>query len=233
MPCVPRSKGRPTCVSLPVRVRIPVAVPMTALLIAALLAPAAADASRPRTTSTPSPARSPRCGAPRACRCASRRSSRRRPRWRHPGAGLADHTHVRAGQRAGRHLGPGAERDRQPGHRRRAAERDSIAVDPNNPMSRCRRQRLRGTRSVVRPRRHPVQRPRRRLLGTYFSNDGGQTWCCSSTTGTPGHPHPGRDPAYRWPVRRWWRSRSCVGSQGNVYYAGLGFNRASAPNQSR
>jgi hypothetical protein len=67
--------------------------------------------------------------------------------------------------------------------------------------------------------------------GTYFSNDGGQTWCCNSSDpqhlGTlipgvtrlaGGQYDAGGDPALAFD------------NQGNVYYAGLGFNRASAPN---
>jgi hypothetical protein len=67
--------------------------------------------------------------------------------------------------------------------------------------------------------------------GTYFSNDGGQTWCCSSSDpqhlGTlipgvtrlaGGQYDAGGDPAVAWD------------SRGHAYYAGLGFNRASAPN---
>jgi hypothetical protein len=67
--------------------------------------------------------------------------------------------------------------------------------------------------------------------GTYFSNDGGQTWCCTSTdpahigTLIPGVEHlvggpydAGGDPAVAFD------------SHGNVFYAGLGFNRTSAPN---
>lgn len=67
--------------------------------------------------------------------------------------------------------------------------------------------------------------------GTYFSNDGGHTWCCTSSdpnhlgTLIPGVEHltggqydAGGDPALAFD------------SQGNVYYAGLGFNRTSAPN---
>jgi hypothetical protein len=68
--------------------------------------------------------------------------------------------------------------------------------------------------------------------GTYFSNDGGTTWCCASnlngsSQGTliPGVTHlsggpydAGGDPAVTFD------------SRGNAYYAGLGFNRASAPN---
>jgi hypothetical protein len=67
--------------------------------------------------------------------------------------------------------------------------------------------------------------------GTYFSNDGGQTWCCTATdpdhlgTLIPGVEHltggpydAGGDPAVAFD------------SQGTPYYAGLGFNRLSAPN---
>ncbi len=67
--------------------------------------------------------------------------------------------------------------------------------------------------------------------GTYYSNDGGLGWCCNSSSpsdiGTliPGVEHlvggqydAGGDPALAFD------------GQGNVYYAGLGFNRESAPN---
>jgi len=67
--------------------------------------------------------------------------------------------------------------------------------------------------------------------GTYVSNDGGSTWCCTSTDpqhlGTlipgverlTGGPYDaGGDPSVAWDT------------QGHVFYAGLGFNRASAPN---
>jgi hypothetical protein len=68
--------------------------------------------------------------------------------------------------------------------------------------------------------------------GTYFSNDGGATWCCASNlngsnlgTLIPGVEHlvggqydAGGDPSVTFD------------SRGHVYYAGLGFNRASAPN---
>jgi hypothetical protein len=67
--------------------------------------------------------------------------------------------------------------------------------------------------------------------GTYFSNDGGQSWCCVATdpshlgTLIPGVEHltggaydAGGDPSVAWD------------SHGHVYYAGLGFDRTSAPN---
>ncbi len=67
--------------------------------------------------------------------------------------------------------------------------------------------------------------------GTYFSNDGGNTWCCAATdpshigTLIPGVEHlvggqydAGGDPSLAF------------SSTGVVYYAGLGFDRASSPN---
>jgi hypothetical protein len=67
--------------------------------------------------------------------------------------------------------------------------------------------------------------------GTYFSNDGGSTWCCTSTDPahlgtlipgverlTGGIYDAGGDPAVAFD------------SHGRVFYAGLGFNRTSAPN---
>ena len=67
--------------------------------------------------------------------------------------------------------------------------------------------------------------------GTYFSNDGGQHWCCVSTDPThlgtliPGVERltggiydAGGDPAIAFD------------SRGNVYYSGLGFDRTSPPN---
>ena len=67
--------------------------------------------------------------------------------------------------------------------------------------------------------------------GTYYSNDGGATWCCIATDPdhlgtlipgverlTGGIYDAGGDPALAFD------------SSGTVYYAGLGFNRASPPN---
>ena len=108
----------------------------------------------------------------------------------------------------------------------------AIAVDPNNPnhvvaaandyVSRTWSCTVSGT---------PCSALGDAYSGTYFSNDGGQTWCCTATdpshlgTLIPGVEHltggpydAGGDPAVAWD------------SQGHVYYAGLGFNRTSAPN---
>lgn len=67
--------------------------------------------------------------------------------------------------------------------------------------------------------------------GTYYSNDGGHTWCCTSsdpqhlgtlipgvTRLTGGQYDAGGDPALAFD------------SRGNVFYAGLGFDRTAAPN---
>src|SRR5258708_9704963 len=108
----------------------------------------------------------------------------------------------------------------------------NIAVDPNNPN------RVVGAANdyVTRTWSCPVSGTPCSALGdaysgTYFSNDGGATWCCVATdpshlgTLIPGVEHltagiydAGGDPALAFD------------SRGNVYYAGLGFDRTSPPN---
>ncbi len=108
----------------------------------------------------------------------------------------------------------------------------AIAVDPNNPnrvvgsandyVARTWACTISGT---------PCSALADGYSGTYYSNDGGATWCCSSsdpahlgtlipgvTRLTGGQYDAGGDPALAFD------------SHGNVYYAGLGFNRTSAPN---
>src|SRR5512143_3393359 len=108
----------------------------------------------------------------------------------------------------------------------------AIAVDPNNPnrvvagandyVSRTWACSINGT---------PCSALGDAYSGTYFSNDGGATWCCASSDpahlGTlgpgvtrlaGGQYDAGGDPAVAFD------------SRGNVYYAGLGFDRTSAPN---
>ncbi|HEY5661764.1 MAG TPA: sialidase family protein [Gaiellaceae bacterium] len=108
----------------------------------------------------------------------------------------------------------------------------SIAVDPNNPnrivggandyVARTWSCTISGT---------PCSALADGYSGTYFSNDGGQTWCCTATDpahlGTlipgvtrlaGGQYDAGGDPAVAFD------------SKGHVFYAGLGFNRTSAPN---
>ena len=108
----------------------------------------------------------------------------------------------------------------------------SIAVDPNNPnrivssandyVSRTWTCTINGT---------PCSALGDGYSGTYYSNDGGSTWCCASTDpshlGTlipgvtrlaGGQYDAAGDPAVAFD------------SRGHVFYAGLGFNRTSAPN---
>jgi hypothetical protein len=108
----------------------------------------------------------------------------------------------------------------------------AIAVDPNNPnrvvaaandyVSRTWSCSIEGT---------PCSALGDAYSGTYFSNDSGQTWCCTATdpdhlgTLIPGVEHltggqydAGGDPSVAWDT------------QGHVFYAGLGFDRTSAPN---
>ena len=108
----------------------------------------------------------------------------------------------------------------------------AIAVDPNNPN------RVVAAANDYVPRTWacsisgtPCSALGDAYSGTYYSNDGGLTWCCTSTDpqhlGTlipgvtrlaGGQYDAGGDPALAFD------------SQGRVFYAGLGFNRASAPN---
>lgn len=67
--------------------------------------------------------------------------------------------------------------------------------------------------------------------GTYFSNDGGQTWCCtSSDPGNLGTLIPGVTRLAGGSYDAGGDPALAFDSRGNVYYAGLGFNRTSAPN---
>jgi hypothetical protein len=108
----------------------------------------------------------------------------------------------------------------------------SIAVDPNNPN-----RIVAGANDYVARTwactisGQPCSGLADAYSGTYFSNDGGSTWCCTSSdpahlgTLIPGVTHltggpydAGGDPAVAFD------------SKGHVFYAGLGFNRTSAPN---
>ncbi|MEP6893559.1 MAG: sialidase family protein [Gaiellaceae bacterium] len=108
----------------------------------------------------------------------------------------------------------------------------SIAVDPNNPN------RVVGSANDYVTRTWsctiggtPCSALGDAYSGTYFSNDGGSTWCCTATdpshlgTLIPGVEHltggqydAGGDPAVAFD------------SHGRVFYAGLGFDRTAAPN---
>ena len=67
--------------------------------------------------------------------------------------------------------------------------------------------------------------------GSYFSNDGGQTWCCTSTD--PAHLGtliPGINRLEGGIYDAAGDPSVAFDSHGHVFYAGLGFNRTSAPN---
>lgn len=66
--------------------------------------------------------------------------------------------------------------------------------------------------------------------GTYFSNDGGQTWCCASSD--PSHLGtliPGVDHLAGGPYDAGGDPSVAFDSHGHVYYAGLGFDRTAPP----
>ena len=108
----------------------------------------------------------------------------------------------------------------------------AIAVDPNNPL----RVVAAANDYVTRTWSCSVSGTPCSALGdgysgTYFSNDGGATWCCSSSDPsklgtlipgverlTGGIYDAGGDPALAFD------------SRGHVFYAGLGFDRTAAPN---
>jgi hypothetical protein len=109
----------------------------------------------------------------------------------------------------------------------------AIAVDPNNPKRVVAAANDYVTRTWTCTRGGtPCSALGDGYSGTYFSNDGGATWCCASaldgsSQGTliPGVDHlsggqydAGGDPAVAFD------------SHGNVYYAGLGFDRLASPN---
>lgn len=108
----------------------------------------------------------------------------------------------------------------------------SIAVDPNNPnrivgaandyVTRTWSCTISGT---------PCSELGDGYSGTYYSNDGGATWCCtSSDPSNLGTLIPGVERLTGGPYDAGGDPALAFDSNGNVYYAGLGFNRTSAPN---
>jgi hypothetical protein len=76
--------------------------------------------------------------------------------------------------------------------------------------------------------------------GTYYSNNGGSSWCCNSNPNSNYTPTtdpsqigtliPGVERLVGGPYDAGGDPSVAFDSQGNVFYAGLGFNRTSAPN---
>ncbi len=118
----------------------------------------------------------------------------------------------------------------------------SIAVDPNNPN------RVVGGANDYVTRtwncmvgNTPCSALGDGYSGTYYSNNGGSTWCCNSnpnsnympTTTDPaqiGTLIPGVERLVGGIYDAGGDPSVAFDSQGNVFYAGLGFNRTSAPN---
>jgi len=108
----------------------------------------------------------------------------------------------------------------------------AIAVDPNNPN------RIVAAANDYVPRTWacevngvPCSSLGDGYSGTYYSNDGGSTWCCGSSSPSDiGTLVPGIEHLVGGPYDAGGDPALAFDSQGNVYYAGLGFNRTSAPN---
>src|SRR2546422_1093116 len=108
----------------------------------------------------------------------------------------------------------------------------AIAVDPNNPnrivaaandyVSRTWTCDVAGT---------PCSALGDAYSGTYYSNNGGTTWCCTSSDPLHlGTLIPGVERLTGGPYDAGGDPALSFDSSGHVYYAGLGFNRPSAPN---
>jgi hypothetical protein len=108
----------------------------------------------------------------------------------------------------------------------------AIAVDPNNPN------RIVASANDYVPRTWtctvsgtPCSALGEAYSGTYFSNDGGATWCCSSSD--PAHLGtliPGINKLEGGIYDAAGDPSVAFDSQGHVFYAGLGFDRTAAPN---
>src|SRR6266540_4527926 len=108
----------------------------------------------------------------------------------------------------------------------------AIAVDPNNPMRIVVGSNDYATRTwTCTMGGTPCSALGDAYSGTYYSNDGGATWCCTSSDPsnlgtiipgverlTGGQNDAGGDPSLAFD------------SQGHVYFAGLGFDRTAPPN---
>ncbi len=108
----------------------------------------------------------------------------------------------------------------------------AIAVDPNNPT------RIVGAANDYSSRTWsctidgtPCSALGDGYSGTYFSNDSGQTWCCGNTSPSDlGTLIPGVDHLAGGPYDAGGDPALAFDSRGNVYYAGLGFDRTGPPN---
>ena len=130
----------------------------------------------------------------------------------------------------------------QSGYRRGAANETAIAVDPNNPN-----RIVGGANDYVTPTWECMVMGRYRAAhsgdgssGTYYSNDGGSSWCCNSNPNSDYTPTtdpsqigtliPGVEYLVGGQYDAGGDPSVAFDSQGHVFYAGLGFNRTSPPN---
>ena len=109
----------------------------------------------------------------------------------------------------------------------------AVAVDPNDPNRVVAGENDYVTRTWTCTRNGlPCSAQGDGYSGTYYSNDGGQTWCCSSALdgSSLGTQIPGVDHLAGGPYDAGGDPALAFDSRGNVYYAGLGFDRTAPPN---
>jgi hypothetical protein len=107
-----------------------------------------------------------------------------------------------------------------------------IAIDPNNPNRVVAAANDYVTRTLAcTVNGTPCSALGEGSSGTYFSNDGGQTWCCASTDpGNPGTLIQGINKLTGGQYDAGGDPSLAFDSRGNVFYAGLGFDRTAPPN---
>lgn len=109
-----------------------------------------------------------------------------------------------------------------------------IAVDPNNPnrVVAAANDYVTRTWTCTLADGSPCSRHGDGYSGTYYSNNGGQTWCCASKLdGTDqGTLIPGVDHLSGGPYDAGGDPAVAFDSRGHAYYAGLGFDRTAPPN---
>ena len=110
----------------------------------------------------------------------------------------------------------------------------TIAVDPNNPkrVLGAANDYVTRTWSCTLPDGSACSAHGDGYSGTYFSNDGGKTWCCASKLdgSSQGTLIPGVDHLSGGPYDAGGDPAVTFDSRGNAYYAGLGFDRTAPPN---
>jgi hypothetical protein len=110
----------------------------------------------------------------------------------------------------------------------------AIAVDPSNPnrVLAAANDYVTRTWTCTLPDGSPCSAHGDGYSGTYFSNDGGTTWCCASKLdgSSQGTLIPGVDHLSGGPYDAGGDPAVTFDSRGTAYYAGLGFDRTAPPN---